>query len=137
MTELHSPASYFDMAQCVGSCRQIDWKLIKHQLAIGSSFSLKQNDAVIACAGIVPVSLDLAEVWFMPGPKAASGLLAVARATRLTLSRSPYAEHYALVRSSAGARLARLIGFERAGKRDGMEVWICRGCSEVAATRKP
>ncbi|WP_057464475.1 hypothetical protein [Pseudovibrio sp. POLY-S9] len=121
---LSTPVNLMDIAQCMGTCHPIAWKVAKLQLAQGSSWALHDDAGeLVSVAGLFPWPNGDLEAWWMVTPKAEISMLQIVRSIRLTLEASEYGEIYTLVQSKAGGRVARLAGFELVETIDNLEIW--------------
>ncbi|WP_054782857.1 hypothetical protein [Pseudovibrio denitrificans] len=113
-----------DVAQCMGKCPHLAWKVAKLQLKQGRSWALHDDTGeLVSVAGLFPWPNGDLEAWWMVTPKAENSMLQIVRAIRLTLEASEYGEIYTLVQSKAGGRVARLAGFELVGTTENLEIW--------------
>jgi hypothetical protein len=84
---------------------------LRSQLEAGPAYALTRGGRVVMIAGLVPLPGGGAGGWFVPGPGAASAMRAMVRHARLTLAAAPYRPVIVQVKSEAGRRIARAIGF--------------------------
>lgn len=108
MGSLHSPASIMDLATCAGTCSPFKWGAIRSQAERGRTWVLRDDAGeAIACGGI----MSDGGAWFIAAPAASSRLVALVRAVRRILAGNVPAVVLVEVKTPAGARLARLVGF--------------------------
>lgn len=117
-----SPATVVDLAEAFGSDSYATWVLARRQIATGSSWAISSNAGIVALGGLVRDG-DWWEAWFWPTPLAPSRMVRVLRLVRLTLRAHAHDRVYAVIRSDAGRRIARLSGFHPFGIVKNCEVW--------------
>lgn len=123
---LHAPCSRVDLGEVFGEVSPFAWTVACQQLATGPSYVVRDGSArALACGGFIPLG-DTWENWFHAAPAAAPHMRAVVRLARLTFADLPHSDPRpveTIVRTPAGARLARLLGFRHAITVDGLELW--------------
>lgn len=127
---LHA-AHRFDLAEVYGPQPPHVWAAISWQAERGLTFAFRDVNSVAQCVGGYVPSLELGcwECWFHAGPHAAPHMLAFVRLARLTLDVVPHSDPRpieAIVRTRAGGRLARAIGFHPVGAVGAVQVWRAR-----------
>jgi len=125
---LVSPALIADAAECCGLVNPIVWSIVKHQLAHGESWALRdEQDRALVIVGAFPnegwPDGGWREAWFITSPLAAQRPLAVIRAARLTMSDPQYRGIRAVIVTHDGRRIAKAAGFTFFGWQDGLEIW--------------
>ena len=105
-------ADVFDLAEMAGAGTLHEWIVAREQLAQSSMVRRFLRDGrLLGLMGIYPVSRELGECWFDIKREAAPDMLWVARQVRLTLTGTPYPALVTVVRTPAGAKIARACGF--------------------------
>lgn len=125
--ELCAPCGRTDLAEIYGACVPLLWVCATRQLELGPSFAVREREtgAALFVGGFVPLA-DCWEAWFHAHPAGAPHMPALMRLTRLTFSVLPQSDPRPLetaVRTRAGARIARALGFAFAGSAGGIEIW--------------
>ena len=112
MTRAFSAGSdLYDLAEMLGQTTMLEWVVAKSQQAASDTFTFHRDGRLLGLFGIHPVSPGLGEVWFDIKPEAAPDMVYLARQFRLTLTASRYPAFVTVVRTDAGARIARACGF--------------------------
>lgn len=108
-----SPATLLDMAELVGATTPLLWAVAREMHRSGDTWAVHDaGGRLLMLAGLYPLGAGVAEAWFNVRPEAAAHMLAIVRGMRLTLDASHYREIVTIVRTPAGAQLAKLAGFE-------------------------
>lgn len=121
--EITSPADLLDVAHFCEGRRMLEWVTMRHMLAIGHSYALRAGGELVAICFICPLKDGCGEACFSATPAARPHMLAICRAIRLTISRSPYRAIVAVITSPSGARIAQAAGFRRQPDNELGEVW--------------
>jgi len=126
---LAAPCTRVDLAEIYGEVDATLWTLACHQLRMGPSYAVRGGDGrALFVGGFIPTG-DCWECWFHAAPAAAAHMLALRRLARLTLLDLPHCDPRpveTIVRTPAGARIARMLGFCRVTVGDGLELWRWR-----------
>lgn len=119
-----SPATIFELAELSHAMTRIHWQIAKDMWRKGATYAFRADGQLVALAGLFPVEGgQYTELWFSPAPAAADHMGPIVRQSRLTLARVPYRGIYTIVRTEAGQRIARLLGFRHEGNYELGEVW--------------
>ncbi|CAA0096200.1 Uncharacterised protein [Starkeya nomas] len=123
---LHGPCTRVDLAEVCGELDPRLWVAFCRQLELGPSYAACGDDArALFCGGFIPTG-DAWECWFHAAPDAGRHMLELHRVARLTLADLPQSDPRpveTIVRTPAGARIARLFGLRRVIAIDGLELW--------------
>ena len=114
-----------DLAALFCPCPPLVWACAVRQLELGPCFAVRDADRTLMTGGFVPMP-DYWEAWWHVAPIAAPLLLPALRLVRLTFAALPQADPRPVetaVRTRAGARVARALGFHRVGTAGNIEVW--------------
>lgn len=126
---LHAPCGRADLGEVFGPVSVDLWTVVTHQVELGPSYAFRTSDGrAVACGGFIALG-DCWECWFHAAPAAAPHMLAFARLARLTFAELPHADPRpveTIVRTPAGGRLARAMGFRLVLSLDGIEIWRLR-----------
>lgn len=121
MLAIAAPVTVFDMADVIassGGCPRFVWDVTRYQLTRGQSYAIRNEQGqAVAIGGFWP-SEHLRETWLWFSPAAAQRMREVVRLARLTLSQLPQHDPrpvIAVVRTPAGARIARILGLQPHG----------------------
>lgn len=113
MREFLIGADVVDVADMLGVTTRFAWIVSRMQLEQSTMVRRFVRDGrLLGLFGLYPVSMDLGECWFDVKPEAAPDMLWIARQVRLTLTGTPYPALVTVVRTQAGARIARACGFD-------------------------
>lgn len=119
-----SPATIFELAELSHAMTRIHWQIAKEMWRKGATYAFRADGQLVALAGLFPLEGgQITELWFSPAPAAADHMTGIIRQARLTLAQTPYRGIYTIARSEAGQRIARVLGFSRAGSVDLGEIW--------------
>lgn len=121
---ISSPATIFELAELSHAMTRIHWQIAKDMWRKGATYAFRADGQLVALAGLFPLEGgQITELWFSPAPAAADHMLSIVRQSKLTLAQTPYRGIYTIARSEAGQRIARLLGFTRAGSVELGEIW--------------
>jgi len=120
---LASPATIVDLAEVFGRSSHELWHLGRRQLDAGPSHAIRDREGALVVGGYVRDG-DWLETWFWVHPRAGKRMLEIVRLVRLTLAEHGEDRIYAVVRSDAGRRIARALGYEPFSIVAGHEVWV-------------
>lgn len=131
------PASNYDIACCVGKCQPILWSALKAQRDASETWSLRdEQEEAFLVAGLWLREDGVLEAWFLVREDAAKHLPSIVKAIRLTIERSSYDRIECRIATNAGARIARLCGFQRFETINGVETWRWGSCLAEATTEQ-
>lgn len=123
---LHAPCGRADLGEVFGPVQVDVWTVISHQVGLGLSYAFRDaGGRAVACGGFIPLG-DCWECWFHASPEAAPHMLAFVRLARLTFADLPHSDPRpveTIVRTPAGMRIARAMGFRLALALEGIELW--------------
>ncbi|WAC26332.1 hypothetical protein [Ancylobacter sp. SL191] len=123
---LTAPCSRVDLGEVYGDLSPFVWVVACRQIALGPSYAISGPDGrALFVGGFVPMA-EAWECWFHAAPAAAPHMVALRRLARLTLLDLPQSDPRPVetaVRTPAGARIARMLGFRQVLVTDGLDIW--------------
>jgi len=124
---VRSPSTIVDLANLSNTMDPVSWAVVREMWRVGDSFTLLWDGKAIAIANLYPMDDGGYEATFNFTPEATKHMLAIVRATRLTLIERAYPAIVTLCVTDAGARLARAVGFFHAKASPNGEVYAYGG----------
>lgn len=120
--ELATPATIVDLADVFGRGDPGLWVIARRQLGLGPTHAIRDAAGALVVGGYARDG-DWLEAWFWVHPRAARHMGEILRLVRLTLRSHGEDRVYAVMRSDAGRRIARALGFRPAPSVANMEIW--------------
>jgi hypothetical protein len=129
MLHVTTPATIFDLARLSNSVSHLHWIVAKELWRKGESWVVWHGEDPLGLICLTPFFFDgeVTEATFCMTEHTSKHMLGIVRRIRLTLSEGTYSDLVTVVRTRAGARLARLCDFDAVTETEIGEVWAYVG----------